>query len=365
MKAILFDPTTKELRLGEHLEPRIQNADEVKLKVIEVGICGTDRHIAQGATPPPDEKELIIGHEMFGKVVEIGRSVSEFRVGDFAVVTVRRGCESCISCRSDRPDMCYLANYTERGIKGRHGFQCEYVVDHEKNLIKVPDSMQTCGVLCEPMSVIEKAIEEIITIQKNRLDGWSIPKNFQKKQVLVVGVGPIGLLACIALKLRGFQVFAQDIVPADSARAKLVEELGCIYIDGRMIKHQDFPREFGPMEIIVEAAGVAEINFQLLYALSNNGGCVLTGIPDPNANFPIAGGHLMQNLVLKNQVLLGSVNAGKKHWELAIQDLQEAQKKWPETIAKLITSRVSYHQFKEAISNCSEGEIKTVITWGE
>lgn len=365
MKAIAIVPGTKELKWIKRDEPAIKNPDEVKLKVLEVGICGTDREISRGgrSRAPHGEKELIIGHEMLGEVKEVGKNVTAFKVGDLAVVTVRRGCGTCACCLKERADMCYGEGYAERGIKDLHGFQAEYVVDQEKFLVKVPASMRSCGVLCEPMSVVEKGIEELLSIQKARLPDWSSPEEIKNKQALVVGLGPIGLLACIVLRLRGFRVYGQDIVAPDSARAKIVEEIGGTYIDGHNLKYKDIPSKFGQIDLIVEAAGLAQLSFHLLDALGVNGGAVFTGVPEPHGTVTVSGGTLIHDLVMKNQVILGSVNAGKKHWELAISDLEKAKEKWGKTIEKFISSRLSCDQFQQAISEDSKEDIKKVLTW--
>lgn len=365
MKAIAIIPGTKELKWIERDEPVIKNPDEVKLKVLEVGICGTDRDIARGgrSSAPRGEKELIIGHEMLGEVEEIGNSVTAFKKGDLAVVTVRRGCGKCSSCLHERSDMCYSKDYSERGIKDLHGFQAAHVVDQERFIVKVPSCLRSCGVLCEPMSVVEKGIEELINIQKVRLSDWSNPQEIKNKQALVVGLGPIGLLACVILRLKGMKVYGQDIVPSDSIRAKIVEEIGGTYIDGRTLKYKDMPAKLGQIDLIIEAAGIAQISFHLLEALGVDGGIVFTGVPDPHGAVTVPGGCLIHDLVLKNQVMLGSVNAAKKHWDLAIRDLEQANEKWGSAISKLISSRVPCDRFHQAISEDSKEEIKRVLTW--
>ena len=152
-------------------EPAVSRPDDVKIKIWQVGICGTDREQAEGgrADAPKGQAHLVIGHEMFGQVVEVGSEVTSVQVGDYGVLTVRRGCGQCKACINDRSDMCYTGNYTERGIKGAHGFQSEFVVDNEKYLIKVPEEIKEVGVLTEPMSVAAKAIDEAMIMQAARL----------------------------------------------------------------------------------------------------------------------------------------------------------------------------------------------------
>ena len=140
MKAISLVPGTTNISLEEVEEPIITHPHEIKMQVIQVGICGTDREEANGgrADAPAGKKELIIGHEMFGQVTEVGEKVTTVKIGDYGVFTVRRGCGKCTACKNNRSDMCFTGDYTERGIKAADGFQSQFVVDHEEYFIPVP-----------------------------------------------------------------------------------------------------------------------------------------------------------------------------------------------------------------------------------
>ena len=365
MKAIILKPGTTDVHIGDRPEPSIQFTDEVKLRVLEVGVCGTDRdetHTGRAEAPLGSE-ELVIGHEMLGQVVEVGPSVKNVKPGDFGLFTVRRGCEECPACLMDSPDMCYSGRYKERGIKERDGYQTEFVVDREKFVVKVPDSIKHFAVLCEPTSVVEKAIDEMIRIQKARLPDWANTMNLKGKRALVAGLGPIGLLASLVLLLQDAEVLGYDIVDCKSFRPKLLNKMGGTYIDGKSMKPGNLPDHFGRVDLIVEAAGVAKLDFSLLEALGPNGAYVLTGVPEEGSPFEVMGGKLMKQIVMKNQVVIGSVNAGKTHWEKAIKDLEEAYKRWGDTVEQLITKRVPYEQFQNALEKHATDDIKNVVTW--
>jgi threonine dehydrogenase-like Zn-dependent dehydrogenase len=365
MKAIVLTPGTTDVRIEDRPEPKIQYPDEVKIRILEVGICGTDREETSGgrAEAPSGQKELIIGHEMFGKVVEIGSSVKIVKPGDFAIFTVRRGCKECPACLMDSPDFCYTGKYTERGIKGLDGFQSEFVVDQEKYLIKVPSSIESFAVLCEPTSVVEKAIDEILTIQKSRLPDWANALNLSGKRALVAGMGPIGLLAAMVLLLKNAEVFGYDIVDSTSFRPQFLHKLGGTYIDGRTLAPSQIAEHFGRIDLIIEAAGVAKLDFNLVDALGPNGGFALTGVPGKNKTITVNGDELMQRIVLNNQVIVGSVNAGKKHWQMAVEDLERAGQRWGNLMEQLITKRFDATFFKNAFEHQGAEEIKNVITW--
>jgi threonine dehydrogenase-like Zn-dependent dehydrogenase len=368
MKAVALTPGTNHLDIVDVTEPIVQKDHDVKLKVLEVGICGTDREEASGgrADAPTGDKTLIIGHEMFGQVVEVGKAVTAVKPGDYAVVTVRRGCGKCPACAASCYDMCYTGEYTERGIKARHGFQTEYVVDEEKFIVRVPDEVRDVGVLSEPTSVVEKAIDEAARLQAARLPGIASPEEWlEGKQVLIAGLGPIGLLAAFVLRLRGAKVLGLDIVEDNTARPQLLREIGGIYIDGRKQRPVQFVNTFGQIDMILEATGIASLDFDLLEALGFNGVYVLTGVPGGQRPVSIDGATLMRELVLKNQVMFGSVNAGMMHFKMAVEDLKKSKEKWGNALSKIITHRHPYTQIQDVLHTHPADEIKAIVEWSK
>jgi len=366
MKAITLVPGTTTLRLLERPEPAIGAADDVKLQVLQVGICGTDREEAAGgrAAAPPGQEDLIIGHEMIGRVVEAGSAVTTVRPGDHALFTVRRECGHCVACAVQRSDMCYTGDYADRGISLRDGYQAEYVVDSERYVVKVPEEIASIAVLCEPMSIVQKAIDEAFLIQTARLpDADARGDWLAGKQALVAGLGPVGLLAVFALRLRGANVLGLDVIDAGNERAKLLVESGGIYVDGRQDRPDMLDDRFGQIDLIIEAAGVPHLEFDLLSALGRNGVYVVVGIPGGDRMIDIDGAAIVRSLVLGNQVMLGSVNASRRHFDLAIQDLTKASRTWNGAVERLITHRLPYVQFEDALNTHPADEIKTVLEW--
>ena len=367
MKAIVLEPGTKNLKLADWKEPVIQKDNEVKAKVLRVGICGTDREEASGgrADAPNGEKELIIGHEMIAQVTQVGSKVTKVKPGDHVVMTVRRGCNACPACKIFRSDMCLTGNYKERGIKGLHGFHSEFVVDEEDYVVKVPPSIVDIAVLTEPTTVVEKAIEEAVMIQGARLPFIKNKETWlQGKTALVAGLGPIGLLASMVLRLRGANVLGLDIVPKDSPRACLLEAMGGKYLNDKELNPAQFQKDYPDIELILDAAGIAKLDFDLRDFLGINGIFVLTGVPGDQRTVNVDGATLMRKLVLKNQVMVGSVNESIHHFEKALVDLEAASKKWPGLVQKLITQRFPHTDFQKALTEHTPDEIKVVIEWG-
>jgi threonine dehydrogenase-like Zn-dependent dehydrogenase len=365
MKAIAIEPGTTRSKLIDQEEPQIHSPFDVKVKILQVGICGTDREEALGgrADAPPNVTHLIIGHEMFGQVVETGNQVRKVKTGDYAVFTVRRGCQECTPCKNNRSDMCYTGKYKERGIKELHGFESEFVVDHEEYIVKVPVSIKSIGVLTEPMSVAEKAIDEALIIQSGRLPEIKYDEWLQGRRALVAGVGAIGLLAAFALRLRGAEVVGLDIVDESSKRPQLLKKIGGSYINGRTIKTKNLDDQYGEFDFIFEATGVPSVSFDLIDTLGFNGIYVMTGIPGGERPVCFSGAEIMKQMVLKNQVILGSVNASTKHFAMAISDLEKAKNQYGSLIDEVITQKIPYTSFMDALFLQSDDDIKTVIEW--
>ncbi len=366
MKAIALVPGTTQVNLVDRPEPSIQAPDDVKVRVRRVGICGTDREEAAGgrAQAPQGQRELVIGHEMFGQVVETGQAVTRVKPGDYAVFTVRRGCGHCLPCEMNRSDMCLTGDYTERGIKGRDGYQTEFVVDKEQYVVRVPDELEPIGVLAEPLSVAEKAVHEAVLVQDaRRPDALVAPDWLYGRRCLVAGLGPIGLLAALVLRLRGADVYGLDIVDTKSARPQWLAGIEGRYIDGRQVPADKVDDRVGPMELIFEATGIPKLEFNLLDALAIGGVYVLTGIPGGDRPTQVPGAELMRDMVLANKAMLGSVNAARGHFQMAVDDLGLAHLRWGDHVAKLITQCYPHTQFADALQHHAADEIKVVLEW--
>src|SRR6201993_386372 len=145
----------------------VPNGRGVLVKVLRVGVDGTDKEInaAEYGASPAGFDFLVIGHEGFGRVEAVGPEVTELKVGDYVVATVRRPGRSIYDLIGTN-DMTTDDTYFERGINLRHGFLTEYYVDEPEYIIRVPENMKEVGVLMEPMSVAQKGIHQAYEIQR-------------------------------------------------------------------------------------------------------------------------------------------------------------------------------------------------------
>src|ERR1043166_6564368 len=177
MKAIAVTPSREEVGIIEQAEPEISSSTQVKLRMLEAGVCGTDKEICafEYGTPPAGSDHLVIGHESLDEVVEIGSHAKRVKVGDLVVPMVRRPCppDDCVACRSARQDFCFTGDFKERGIKEQHGFMAQFVVDDEKYMNPVPKELRDVAVLVEPLTITEKALTQVWEVQQ-RLP-WDCP----------------------------------------------------------------------------------------------------------------------------------------------------------------------------------------------
>jgi threonine dehydrogenase-like Zn-dependent dehydrogenase len=264
----------------------------------------------------------------------------------------------------NRSDMCLTGDYTERGIWAADGYQAQFVVDKEAYVVRVPEELEPVGVLAEPLSIGEKAIEEAVRVQiARRPDSLATPEWLHDRRCLVAGLGPVGLLAALALRLRGAEVWGLDIVDESTARPQWLKVIGGQYVDGRQVQADQVDDKLGPMEFIFEATGIASLEFDLLDALGEGGAYVLTGIPGGDRPSQIPAATLAREFVLANKLMLGSVNAAAGHFQMAVDDLAQAQLKWGDHVAKLITEHVPHEKFQDALDGHAQDEIKVVVEW--
>ncbi len=371
MKAIAVFPKTREVKLIDHEEPTITTPTQVKLRTLEVGVCGTDKKITSFhfGTPPVGYEYLVIGHELLGEVVEVGPEGRDIKPGDLAVAVVRHPCphEYCRACRMGRQDFCFTGDFTERGIKEAHGFMTEFVVDEERHLNLVPRELRDVGVLTEPLTVAEKAIAQVWQIQQ-RLPWFDPNASAQMRgkglKAMVLGAGPVGLLGVMVLVSAGFETYVYSRSKAPNPKADLVEAIGAKYISNETTSVEQLAEQVGNIDLAFEAAGASKVAFDVMRVLGANAIFAFAGVPDLKAPTKVDTDLLIRDHVLKNQVVFGSVNADTAAFEAAIRDLGVFKQRWPQVMRSLITG---YYPIEEApqLLQGSAGGVKNVVTLQE
>ena len=361
MKALAVRPDRHRIELLDHPEPVASSPTDVVLRMLDVGVCGTDREICafEYGTPPAGGDYLVIGHESLAEVVSVGEGVRGMKPGDLAVVMVRRPCDdaACDPCRAGRQDFCVTGGYRERGIKGAHGFMTSHVVDDARWLVPVPAALRDVGVLVEPLTIAEKALLQV----RQMLDRmpWR-REDTAGLNALVLGGGPVGLLGAMALRTAGLRVTLVSRQPAGDVRASLLERIGGTYQSVGTETLTTVMGRLGRVDVVYEAIGAAAPAFEALAGLGPNGLFVFTGVPGRRGMPDLDGGAVMRSLVLNNQVLLGTVNAGRDAYDAAVADLGRFMASWPDAVRALITDRVPLERAPAALTTRGGG-IKTVI----
>jgi threonine dehydrogenase-like Zn-dependent dehydrogenase len=358
MKAIAVHPAARETGFAAIPEPQLISRTGIKIRVLEVGVCATDREISRGifGTPPEGYDFLVLGHESLGEVVETGADVTNVQPGDLVVAMVRRPCgvAGCVPCEARRQDFCGTGTYAERGIQHLHGFMTSFVVEEESQVVKVPATLREFAVLAEPLTVAEKALQQVEAVQ-SRLP-WH-----GSRTALVLGAGPVGLLGAMALKVRGYRTAVLSREPATDPKADICASAGIEYISSGDIQNNgEVALALGNIDLVYEAAGSSAFAFDMLQYLGSNGVFVLAGAAGHAGAIPVDADRIMWNMVLKNQVLLGTVNAGRQAFVDAVADLQTFDQKFPQAVRRLISRRYDMQDHAQLLEG-AVGGIKNVI----
>jgi threonine dehydrogenase-like Zn-dependent dehydrogenase len=269
-----------------------------------------------------------------------------------------------VPCRDGRQDFCFTWQFTERGINQVHGFMTEYFVEEERYLTPVPSELRDVAVMAEPLTIAEKGLAQAWQVQ-TRVPGWEHDNRDGKgrghgRTAVVLGAGPIGLLGAMKLLIEGFRVFIYSRSPKPNFKADIAAQIGAEYISSVRMGVDDLGQQIGNIDLIYEAVGEGDIAFDLMRVLGINGVYIFTGIPAMKPPIPIYADNLMRNIVLKNQAIIGTVNASPEAFTEAIRDLGEFKRRWPEALQALITGRHSIEAHRELLLGRATG-IKNVI----
>jgi threonine dehydrogenase-like Zn-dependent dehydrogenase len=366
MKAVAVFPDQKQYRVIDHPEPKLESDTQAKLRILDVGICGTDKEIVafEYGTPPQGSEYLIIGHESLGEVVEVGSQVTKVKAGDLVVTSVRRPCPhpECIACRSGRQDFCYTGDFTERGIKGRHGYMTEFVVEEAGYMSPVPAGLRDVAVLVEPLTIAEKGVAQLWQVQQ-RLP-WACPVEPGKPQAfchkaVVLGAGPVGLLGAMKLVLEGFETYVYSKSDPGDQRTAIIAAIGAKFIRAEENSIEQMAKQIGNIDVVYEAVGASQLAFEVAQYLGINGAFIFTGVPGRKAPISVDTDRLMRDMVLNNQMIFGTVNADLGSFANAIHDLGEFNRRWPDAVRSVITARFPIDQVSQPLSGRTG--IKNVI----
>lgn len=344
MKALTVTPGTKDSLALNEVDAPGPAEGSVLVDALSIGLCGTDREIinAEYGTAPEGKNHLVIGHENLGRV-NAAPEGSGFSAGDLVVGIVRRPDPvPCAACAAGEWDMCLNGKYTEHGIASLDGFGREQWRGEPGDMVRLDPVLAEVGVLLEPTTIVAKAWEQIERIGARAF--------FDPKIVAVTGAGPVGLLAALLGVQRGYEVHVYDIVE-DGPKPELVKDLGAAF-------HTDSLPDSGlEPDIIIECTGVPSV---IVDAIANNGKnaiTCLTGVSSSGQQTPLDVGALNRTAVLENDVVFGTVNANRRHYEQGADALAKADPAW---LGRLISRRHPLADYAAAFEH-RDGDVKVVI----
>ena len=338
MKAVAVRPgKPNSVHLTDLPKPAVgdvANGKGVLVRVLKVGVDATDREIndALYGNAPPGFDFLVLGHESFGVVEEVGPAVRSVKPGDYVTATVRRPGGS-IYDQIGTYDMTSEETYYERGINLLHGYLTEHYVDTEDYIVKVPPGLKHLHVLMEPMSCAAKAVQQAYEVQR-RMKVW------RPRVAFVQGAGQIGLLATLILKLRGLEVYTLARSKRPTRSSEIVDGMQATYVSTSDTPLEALVAKVGKADLIVDATGKSAMAFGAMRHLGHNGVLVWTSITGGSQTVEVPSDKINIDWVLGNKLLLGSVNANREHFESGIKDLALGEVMFPGVIEKILTNPV-------------------------
>ena len=350
MRALTVQPGTPNSARLESIDTAPNRDDEIVIRPLAVGICGTDHEIVSGryGWPPSGRPRLVLGHEAVARVLSTSPG-ADLKAGELVVPIVRHPDPvPCSNCAVGEWDMCRNGQYTEHGIKEVDGFCAESVRMQPQFLVPVPAELGTLAVLIEPTSVVAKAWDHIERIG-NRA-------HWQPRNVLVTGAGPVGLLAALLARQRGLETHILDRATS-GPKPQLARALGAHYFsDGlsALLKRT-------PMDIVLECTGAAPVILEVIGHNAAGAITCLVGVSSGGARIPVDVSRLNHDMVLENDVVFGTVNANRRHYEAAVAALLRADPQW---LRSLISRRVPLERWSEALQPQPD-DVKVVIEVGE
>ena len=365
MKAIAVTPgKAKSARLVEMDKPKVSDIPGgrgVLVKVLLVGACGTDREInnAEYGVAPEGSDFLVLGHENLGRVVEVGENVKDLKAGDYVVATVRRPRGSSIYDKIGEQDFTTDVEYYERGVSRLHGYMTEFYVEDAEFLVQIPPVIAEVAVLLEPLSIIEKGLKQASDIQE-RLKIW------RPKTAAVLGVGNVGLLTVMALRMRGYDVHGFGKSKRDGyLNAELCEAIGATYDSTMETTVAETTKKYGEYDLIFECTGYSPIIFDAMQSLNENGILILASVTGGDRTTEqVPSDKINQQFVLGNRVMVGTVNASRRHFEMGVRDIVLCEAMFPGWLGRILTHKVegleNYKKVFEILENSAEhNAIKT------
>jgi threonine dehydrogenase-like Zn-dependent dehydrogenase len=233
-----------------------------------------------------------------------------------------------------------------------HGFMTEYIIEEERYLWRVPRELRDVAVLIEPLTIAEKVFFEFQAIDTR------LPWRKERRRAVVLGAGPVGLLGAMMFRAAEFDTWVYSRSRAPNAKAAIAEAIGARYVSSLEVPPREFARGVGSIDVVYEAMGAPQTALDVLQCLGPNGVFIFTGVPAADAALSLELHRLLLHMIVRNQVIVGTVNAGADAFDAAIRDLAVFHARWRDAVRSMITARFGIEDFRSAIEGSG---IKNVI----
>lgn len=324
--------------------------DEILVRITRVAFTRRDRLLLEnkGVVLPDGEDFIIPGHIAMGKVVEIGSLVKDFEPEDIVVPTIRRDCHRCIDARSDlcpHPD-----RYQDSGLSGAHGFARDFITVRGRYLIKVPPHLENLALLLTPLSVAEKAHHEAVQIIKRYNFYCYHDSEDVVPRALITGMGSVGIMMAYLLSLYSYRLTVFARRESDDLRSKVLEPLDLEYINTSRVPMPRLEKAGYSFQQLFETTGDPEYMISVMPFMGPNAVMAIIGVPDHDSEEKIPEvdiNRVFTRMVMGNQVIFGSIKAGRDAFESAVKDLTELSDLYGNSLASLLTDTfpmAEYHR---------------------
>lgn len=342
MRAIVLqtDPSADALRLIDVPEPEPATDSQVLVKVLAVGLDGTDKELLQhrNTVQTTERGNLILGHELLGEVISVPAG-SSLQPGDLVTSLVRRPCNDpgCEPCRNGRADFCVTGQFTERGIMSADGFLTEYIVEEERFLVRIPTELADIGLLIEPQSVIEKAMTTVQAIHHRT--------GHRSRSALILGAGPLGVLAALTCRSLGWETDVYAKEPVDRHGPQLLTQSGCVYHQaGDAGTLAAIGKEW---DVVLECTGYSLLAIDSIGVLARNGILMIIGVPATVAPLLLPADEWLRTIMSRNLSMIGTVNSVRCDFEQAIIRLSQMRRQFPTLLERIVTDTCELAQVPE------------------
>jgi len=363
MKAIIF-------RRGGGAEVRdigpLSETGEVRIQMMENGICGTDREIVAGklATVAFGEGRdwMVLGHEAIGRVISNSSEEAEIPAGTIVMPINRRPCGRCANCLRGRADHCETGSAPEAGIRYMDGFMREYIADEEKYLIPIPPSIRQYAILTQPLSDLEKAFQEILYVQ-GRAEWLCGDATLSCRKALVTGTGPLSMLAALLLRSEGMRVVMSNVRNPYSHEGDIMKAAGVSFYNAAG-GYAELAEELEGFDFVFDFTGKPGVLKSYLRYVRRNGAVALFGFSAGEGAWMDSSD--MEHITTHSIALLGLVNGQKPHFLKAVSHISEWKETFPSVLDRMITGSVNAEDEKmvlRALERKEAGEVKTKIVW--